>query len=284
MIRVRASLLGLTILMPLLGLAESPAPDSAGSRPAAAENAGAGGAPPKSGSADKSQETFGAKTAQEIPLPDQAVALADSRAAIAAAVAYLNAVNAGGFVAAPALLHPQALERFKKQVLPRLEQEQARGNRTLLNATFGREASLSTARSADPADFMTRCSRVLIARDPELALRFSSVAPLGAIREGERVHVLVRLGGTGAGGDEGRLEVVSLQRDGKTWKVLLDRRLEELAQALGGSERANDRRAPRARMEPMPEGVGPMPLGPPQVPPQGPPGRPPAPTSAAPSR
>lgn len=205
----------------------------------------------------------GAATAPKAPSAVAAtppVAPADAKAATEAALAYLNALKDAGFAAAPAHLHPQALERFKTLVMPRLEQEQARGSRRLLNATFGREASVATARAADPADFMSRFVRVVVARDPETAPRFTSLTPLGAVAEGERIHVLVRLGE----GESGRLEVVSVLPEGKTWKVQLDNRLESIARSLGGPTRAD-----RPRMEPMPEGTTSQPQGP-----QGPAGLP----------
>lgn len=268
MSRDRLTLLGLAMLVPALGLAEAPAtpPRPEGAHPATEGASHAKGAAGKKGKA--AAETKAAET----PLPSQAVDPADARAAIAAATAYLDAVKSGGFAAAPPLLHPQALASFKDRVLPRLEQDRAHGTRTLLNATFGRDAGVESAQAADPADFMARFVRVVIARDPQAAPRFATLTPLGVVGEGDRVHVLVRLGGIGASEGEGRLEVVSLERDGKTWKVLLDRRLEEMAEALGGPGRGAERRAPMPRIEPMPEGVGPTPLVPG---PQGPAGLPP---------
>jgi hypothetical protein len=256
MTRRGLALIGLAMLVPALTLAEAPA---GGPRTPAMAKAGA-------------------QTKAPEPLPPTTpVKPADARAAIDSTTAYLNALKDGGFGAAPAYLHPQALERFKTLVMPRLDQEQARGTRTLLNATFGRDASFAAAKAADPADFMTRFVRVVIARDPQAAPRFGTLTPLGVVAEGDRLHVLVRLGSAvGEPGAEGRVEVVSLLPDGKTWKVLLDRRLEEMAIALGGPVRADARSQPGGaafqRMEPMPEGVAPLPLGP-----QGPAGMPPLP-------
>jgi hypothetical protein len=262
------TLLGLAMLVPALTLAEVPA---GGPRAHSNQADRHGRGAERAASAE-------AQTKAPEPLPPATpVTPADARAAIDAATAYLNALKDGGFGAAPAYLHPQALERFKTLVMPRLDQEQARGTRTLLNATFGRDASFATAKAADPADFMARFVRVVIARDPQAAPRFATLTPLGVVAEGDRLHVLVRLGSAaGEPGAEGRVEVVSLLPDGKTWKVLLDRRLDELGIALGGPVRADARapsgRAAFQRIEPMPEGVAPLPLGP-----QGPAGLPPLP-------
>ncbi len=85
--------------------------------------------------------------------------------AAAAATDYLTALKEKGFTAAPAWLRPAALARFKALVMPRLKDEQARGTRTLLNATFGRDAGYPTV-AADPANFLTRFARLISAREP----------------------------------------------------------------------------------------------------------------------
>lgn len=260
------TLLALALLLPALGLAEGPAAERADARAQARAQAR-----PESAAG----ATAASQPAPVLP-PAKPIKPADAEAATAAAVAYLGALKDGGFAAAPAHLHPQALERFKTLIMPRLDQDQARGTRSLLNATFGRDASFASARSADPADFMARFVRVIVARDPQAAPRFGTPIPLGIVAEGDRLHVLFRLGGEA--GREGSLEVVSLKPQGTTWKVLLDSRLESLASALGGPPRGGDRRGVYLRMEPMPEGSAPLPVGP-----QGPAGLPTLPpTQAAP--
>ncbi len=281
MSRYRPILLGLALLLPAVGLAEAPA---GGASPDAGRmdrpGRGAQAAGPAKSTAASGNESIEAKPSVSLPTP-KPVKPADAQAAADAAAGYLQALKAGGFGAAPVHLHPQALERFKTLVMPRLDQDQARGTRTLLNATFGRDASFATAKAADPSDFMARFVRVVSARDPEAAPRFGTLTPLGVVAEGDRLHVLVRLSGGGGPQGDGRIEVVSLLQDAKSWKVLLDSRLEEMARALGGTVRADDRRSAYPRMEPMPEGVAPLPLGP-----QGPAGLPPLDlsTPAAPAR
>ena len=259
--RICKPLIGLVLLCPALGL----------------------GAEPDSSALEKAAATAGTEgTARSAAEPvdqshcrESAVSESDAKAATEAATAYLNALKDGGFGAAPAYLHPEALERFKALVMPALDAESARGTRSLLNATFGREATFAAARSADPADFMARFVRVVSARDPDAAPRFSALTALGVVPEGERLHVLVRLGaGSGPDAPE-RLEVVSLLADGHGWKVLLDGRLEGIAGALAGRFGRDDRRSALPRMEPVPEGA---PLTP--MVPQGPAGLPPAPGPA----
>jgi hypothetical protein len=254
MIRYAKPLLGLALLLPALGLAaesEAPVPNKA---------------------AVEADAKGGAKPAAECHCPKAAVSEPLAKAATEAATAYLNGLNGDGFGAAPAHLHPEALERFKTLVMPAFDAERARGTRSLLNATFGRDASFATARSADPADFMARFVRVVSARDPDAAPQFGSMTALGVMAEGERLHVLVRLG-AGIGPDAfERLEVVSLLPYGTGWKVLLDGRLEGIASSLAGHSTPVDRRSALPRMEPVPEGSPLIPLEP-----QGPVGLPPLP-------
>jgi len=203
-----------------------------------------------------------------------------SRAVAEVATAYLQALGAGGLGAASRYLHPLALTQFKTMAMPAFDAEQGRGTRSLLNATFGRDAVLMDARLASPEDFLTRFARVVSVRRPELTPGFDSVQTIGVLPEGERMHCLVRLN-SGAGAEsEARLEVVSLARDGDTWKVLLDGRLAAMAHSLAGR---GERRVERPLMEPLPEGAPLRPAGPPApggLP--GPQGLPPAPGQVTP--
>lgn len=196
------------------------------------------------------------------PPPQPVVDPAAAAAATAAATGYLTALKEKGFAAAPAWLHPAALAHFKDLVMPRLKDEQARGARTLLNATFGRDAGYPAAAAADPADFLTRFARLISAREPDAAPRFSGLTPIGVLREGEQLHVLIRLTqGSGPEATE-RIEVVSLLPQDKDLKVLLDGRLENLASTLGSHFRGDGPRGTQPRLEPFPEGLPPAPIEP----------------------
>jgi hypothetical protein len=193
---------------------------------------------------------------------------ATTKAAILVAMAYLNALNEQGIAAAPAYLHPAAMARFKALVMPALKDEQVRGHRNLLNATFGRDAGYDSAAAADPREFLTRFARLIAVREPDAVPRFTSLTPIGVVHEGAQLHVLVRLGLGGPGpvgsatpadaSPSERIEVVSLLPQGKDWKVLLDGRLQELGRNLGGRRRAAERPGALSRMEPLPEGLPPV--------------------------
>jgi hypothetical protein len=197
-------------------------------------------------------------------------------AAIQVAQAYLMAINARGMAGGVPLLHPEDLVSFKRLMVPILEAERDAGRRTLLNATFGREAQLTDARVADPDDFFGRFARVVSARQIEAPTRFDTLAPLGSIPEAEQLHVLFRtLTGVGQAQTQ-RLVVVTLRRSGGDWKVSLAVGIDDLVASLRGRSQA--RTGPESLAQPVTDAVPPASLeqGLPQVPegasarPQGP--------------
>jgi hypothetical protein len=192
--------------------------------------------------------------------PKPPVDALETRLATEAAVAYLEALKAQGLGAAPEHLHPEALEAFKSGMLPALEAEQVRGGRALLNATFGRDATIADARGAAPEVFMSRFARLMSARQPDAAPTFGGLTPLGVLPEGDRLHVLLRLGAEASGAGSERLEVVSVLPFGSGYKVLLDDRLGAMISALTGRSSGIDRRGGLPLAEPVPEG---LPLAPP---------------------
>ena len=170
------------------------------------------------------------------------------------------AVNAKGLSGGVPLLHPEDLVRFKKLMVPILEAERDAGRRTLLNATFGREAQLTDARIADPDDFFGRFARVVSARQTEAPTRFDTLAPIGSIPEAEQLHVLVRtLAGAGQAQTQ-RLVVVTLRRSGGDWKVSMAVGLDDLVASLRGGPQP--RTGPEGLAQPVADAVPPAPLEP----------------------
>ena len=196
-------------------------------------------------------------------LPSPAMSAPDALQAAEVARGYLEAIRAEGFAAQARYLHPEELARFQRMLIPVFEAHQAEGNRALLNATFGRNASVTDARLAEPADFMRRFVRVMAVRLPEQPVGFDQLQVLGAVEEAPGMHVLVRLRtGSGEGAVES-LEVVSLLPDGGAWRVRLSPKLEAAARSMMPASQDPDA---RPRLEPralppdpvaVPEGTGP---------------------------
>jgi hypothetical protein len=193
--------------------------------------------------------------------PSQAAPAAGAEAKDAAAqqVAkdYLTGVNGAGLDGGIPFLHPDELARFKKLMLPILEQERQAGRRHLLNATFGRDAEMVDVRLVAPDDFMRRFARVASARLDQTPTRFDRVETIGTIAEGEVRHVLIREVAEKGGARTQRLVVVSLRLSDREWKVLLGSDIESLLDALQGRPAGGDPSDRRAH--PVPEGAS---LGP----------------------
>lgn len=167
------------------------------------------------------------------------------------AARYLEAVRDRGFAAGADFLHPDEMARFQQLLVPVLESEQAAGGRALLNATFGRDATLLSARLADPADFLRRFARVMAVRAPDQPTGFDQLQILGTVNEGETIHVLARLRTALPDGPSDRLVVVSLRPFDSGWRLMLSPEIEQAARAMV-EPLPSGRQRPRSLQEPEP--------------------------------
>lgn len=163
---------------------------------------------------------------------------------------YYAALDKQGFAGAVDLLHPDEVERFRSMVMPGFERERAAGRRTLINATFGRDADWIAVQTADSADFLRRFARLAAARSRDLPVGYDEVTVLGSVEEGDSLHLVSRIRSGREPDVSQRLEVLSLRPYRGQWRVLLDRRFEEMARSLGGEPRKS---RPALRIAPMPE-------------------------------
>lgn len=164
------------------------------------------------------------------------------------AAEYLEAVRARGFAAQADFLLPEEAVRFRDMLIPVFEGEEAAGRRALLNATFGRGATLLTVRLAEPQEVVRRFARVMAVRMPDQPTGFDELRVLGTVVEEETVHVLARLRTLTGDAAQDRLEVVSLRPRGDHWGVLLSPNLEA---SLRGMRDSGER--PRAEPQLVPE-------------------------------
>jgi len=162
----------------------------------------------------------------------------------AVASAYLEAVRARGFAAEADFLHPDELERLRGMLQTVLEADQAGGGRTLLNATFGRDASIQDARDADSADFVRRFARVMAVRMPEQPVGFDELQVVGTVEENPMVHVLVRLRSVWEGNAVEELRVVTLLPYENGWKLKAGGDLDEAVRSLDTSAHGKAKRPP----------------------------------------
>jgi hypothetical protein len=145
---------------------------------------------------------------------------------------YFAALQQNGLTSAADFMHPDELRRFKEMIFPILAAEDAAGRHDLREAMFGANATMGDAESASPADFLRAFMRFVAARMSDAKPHFDRIEVLGAIPEGDVVHVVTRVY-VGVGDLAVRqMEVVSLKPSGDDWKLMLTGQMEGLAQAL----------------------------------------------------
>jgi len=151
--------------------------------------------------------------------------------------AYYTAMRAGNWTQWATLFHPQAAQRFQSMTLPVIQQmaaqaEQA-GQSAEFLAPFGvktREELAKVSPQAFLAGFMSSLSAANPMMKQSLATQTAKV--IGVVDEGPMKHVVVRASMTGGGTSISKMSVVSLERDGKEWRMQLSGDIEGLAQAF----------------------------------------------------
>jgi hypothetical protein len=144
---------------------------------------------------------------------------------------YAAAVRANDWVGTANLMHPEALARFRRMLMPILA---ADSTGQLCRRLF--DASSSAELAALPDDeLFARFFRTLVTDAPELHAMFTGadLVPVGHVLEGTDVaHVVFRMKVAAGGVTLTKVQAVSLKRAGATWRVLLSGDIEGLAAAL----------------------------------------------------
>jgi hypothetical protein len=144
---------------------------------------------------------------------------------------YAAAMRANDWLGTANLMHPEALGRFRRMLLPILA---ADSSGQLCRRLF--DASSSAELTALPDDeLFARFFRTLVNDAPELHAMFTGVdlVPVGHVLEGSDVaHVVFRMRVAADGVTLTKVQAVSLRRAGRTWRVLLSGDIEGLAAAL----------------------------------------------------
>ena len=152
------------------------------------------------------------------------------------ALAYADAVRTRGLDAIPEYIHPDELARFKKMLLPVLvDSPIGEGLRTV---AFGAEATPESVSALSDADFMRGFMAFTGQQMKQLGVKFGSMAVVGAVHEGEVVHLVTRNTAGAAGVQMTAMEVVSLKPYQQSWKLLLSGQLEGMAQAMKAQAQA----------------------------------------------
>lgn len=150
----------------------------------------------------------------------------------AVAEAYVAAIRMRGLPAAVDYIHPDELRRFKDMLSPLFAQAASPTAQSLARAVFGPLTSVEAVARMDPASFMRGFMGFLDGQLKALETTIGDVRILGAVREGDTVHLVTRNSAGAAGVQFTKLEVMSLKPYQDTWRLLLSGEMEGLAHAL----------------------------------------------------
>jgi hypothetical protein len=131
----------------------------------------------------------------------------------------------------PRFTHPDERARFKRLVMPRIRQNFSVDGAQTSRKFLGRAMPLKEIEAMSPLDFMEAFFR---SRDMRVdGIKFNPPQFIGAVREKDLVHLVVRTELTGLNGvAASRLNLVSLKPLGDTWKLMLSSELEAMVTVL----------------------------------------------------
>ena len=150
------------------------------------------------------------------------------------ASAAMAAMAAQDFQQYSLYMHPAALADFKRTMMEVVESAaEAKGEAQLL-ALFDGVNGLDGLRKLDDRQFFTSFLDGVMTKIPMMkeALSGADMQMLGHVMEGEVAHVVARVSVKMQGASIKKMSVVSLQKDGGEWKMLLTGELEGFARML----------------------------------------------------
>lgn len=145
---------------------------------------------------------------------------------------YTEAMRGGEWETAARLMHPEALAQFRRMLLPAFERESP--GRELRDQFFG-GITMARLRHVSDSAFFARFFRGMMTQSPELlgVVQGAEITMVGHVLEGDDVaHVVYRMQMQMDEMSFTKLDVMSVKRQGTTWRGLLTGSMEGLATAL----------------------------------------------------
>jgi len=147
-----------------------------------------------------------------------------------------QAARKGDWDTFAALIHPDSLQDFKALFVPVLQAAAKKGGdeQADLLTLFDGAKNLKTVLTWEPKEFFARFAKGYASRAP-LKDTFASTTRrvLGMVSEGStQVHVVVRATRKIEKAEISRVEVVTLKRSGRDWKMLLPSELRVVAETI----------------------------------------------------
>jgi hypothetical protein len=154
------------------------------------------------------------------------------------AATYFKALNASGLQAAPDFIHDSELARFKENLVPLFTSGPTQQRNNWAEAFLGPDISAEEAVDLHPREFTRSFMRHLGPQLFKAGLHFDELEIVGTIKEDELVHVLCRLRGSTGTLQAKYLQVLTMLKDGDSWKIMLPPEMDAATQMLGASVRS----------------------------------------------
>ena len=154
------------------------------------------------------------------------------------AAKYFNALNANGFQAAPDFMHDRELARFKENLVPLFTSGPIQQRNNWAEAFLGPDISAEEAVELHPKEFTRLFMSHLGPQVFAAGAHFDELEIVGTIKEEELVHVLCRLRGSTGKFQAKYLQVITMLKEGESWKIMLPPEMDAASQMLGASVRA----------------------------------------------
>lgn len=149
------------------------------------------------------------------------------------AQAYVKAIRERGVAASPEFIHPDELAKFKDMLLPLMVDDDSPVGDGLRRVAFGADVTADAVRAMDDAAFMAGFLDGVLGKQMEsMGVALGEAQVIGAVREGELVHLVTRNKVDAPGLKMTSLEVISLKPFKDSWKLMLSGEMEGLAQAI----------------------------------------------------
>lgn len=154
------------------------------------------------------------------------------------AQAYLAAVKSDGMAGATTLMHPEELERFRASLAPVLAIEPGVGVE-IRKSLFGPEITAEGLQRMSAEDFMKGFMGFADQQMKATNTEVVSMEIVGSVPEGDVMHLVTRNRVTASGMTLTAMEVVSLKRYGKTWRLMLSGKIDGMAEMIKAQIKAH---------------------------------------------
>lgn len=158
---------------------------------------------------------------------------------------YFDAFKQGDMTQVADNMHEEELAKFRASMLPIIERNLDAEQMVMTRDAaairqFAGEDSIETLRDESPRDFFLRFMNWMTRMNPMMLkmMAGATMEPLGFVEEKDMAHVVCRVNVDVMGATVSQMNVMSVRKQGDTWKLMLTGEIEGLAKAMQmGAER-----------------------------------------------